>query len=127
MIRNSNYFILSLVLTAAGIFLLFIPRYWLFSGQSLCLHYRLLGIQCPFCGSTRGAYALLHADLLQALRLNFNILILALLYPLFVLRAFSDRAWIIGTTRVILWVLLAGYILIYLARLTGADRWILSP
>jgi len=126
LIRNSDYFILSLLIAVAALVLLFIPGRWLNSGSSWCLHYRLLGVQCPFCGSTRGAFALLHGHIVQALRLNFNILLLALLCPVIVWRAFSQHPLPAKITRIMLWVLLAGYVLLYISRITGADRLILS-
>lgn len=36
----------------------------------ICLFHQLTGLDCPGCGGTRSAYALLHGNLLQALKDN---------------------------------------------------------
>lgn len=60
-----------LVLMAAGlasILYLFNPS--IHSFYPVCQFHRLTGLNCPGCGATRAAYALLHGDLVAALRDN---------------------------------------------------------
>lgn len=116
-IRNTNYFILATFMTAAMVILLLLPAEWLFTGHPLCLHYYLFGVQCPLCGSTRGLYSLLHGNFARAWALNFNVFLLALLYLLVILRAFSNRKWVSLSIRVLLWIMAAGYGILYINRL----------
>ncbi len=116
-IRNTNYFILAGFMTAAMVFLLVVPKEWLFSGHPFCLHYYLFGVQCPLCGSTRGLYSLLHGNFTRAWALNFNVFLLAVLYLLVIIRAFSNRRWVNLSIRSLLWVMAAGYVILYINRL----------
>jgi hypothetical protein len=51
----------------------------------VCQFHRLTGLNCPGCGGTRAAYALLHGDVLAALRDN-ALLVIGL--PLLLARGF---------------------------------------
>jgi hypothetical protein len=57
----------------------------------VCPTKALLGIDCPFCGGLRAAYALLHGDLGGALRYN------ALALVLLVVGGWVAATWVRGT------------------------------
>ncbi|MBN1187711.1 MAG: DUF2752 domain-containing protein [Bacteroidales bacterium] len=50
------------------------------SGLQVCLHYRILGFQCPFCGISRAISSLMHFHFGQAIQYNFAVVPLFLLY-----------------------------------------------
>ena len=58
--------------------LYFIPHAFLFNNsQTLCIHKRMLGFDCPGCGMTRALYSFLHLDFNTALHLNYGVFALA--------------------------------------------------
>ena len=61
------------VLIGVGIMALGLGLFWLLSRFGLgipCLFYRFTGFQCPGCGNSRAALALLRLDFLAALQFN---------------------------------------------------------
>ena len=116
---NWNYLILVSIITAALLLLLFIPRELLFLKSSYCLHYRLLGVQCPLCGMTRGTYSFIHLYFSSAWKYNFNVFLLALIYPVFISRIFNSSPWLKKIEKGLLLLLGAGFLLLYILRLAG--------
>jgi hypothetical protein len=58
------------------------PLNIVFNSQSVCLHYRWFGIQCPFCGLSRAGYEMLHFRLSEAWLYNPLIFYVGWLYTL---------------------------------------------
>jgi hypothetical protein len=72
---------LFILLFIGGIVLLFLPKDFFDSGQSMCLSVVLLDMECYGCGMTRAIQHLIHFDFQQALHYNKLSLIV---FPLFV-------------------------------------------
>jgi hypothetical protein len=116
---NKNYLVLLIVILLSLIIISSIPTEYLFSKPSLCLHYRLFGIQCPFCGTLRAVYCFLHLDFAGSWQYNYNVFFLALLLPILIARIFTGNRWIKRIERIILIILAIGFSLIYIIRLTN--------
>lgn len=64
----------------AGLLLIYLlPDPFINHGHSLCIHYQITGIECPFCGFTRAIHSLMYFNIPDAIRYNFAII------PLFIL------------------------------------------
>ncbi|MFJ7148229.1 DUF2752 domain-containing protein [Streptomyces sp. NPDC100445] len=75
----------------------------------VCPLYRLTGLYCPGCGGLRGVHALVHGDLLTALRDNAPgvaaCLGLAVLWAVWVVRTARGRPFHVAPGRPLLWAL----------------------
>lgn len=101
-----------------AIFWALLPVNFIFNSQSVCFHYKLLGLQCPFCGLSRAAYLLVHLQLAQAWQLNPLIFFIAWLYALEWATLTSIK--LIPVIRKFSWWTGLGLVLlIYGMRLTG--------
>jgi hypothetical protein len=91
----------------------------------LCPLHAMTGLWCPFCGTTRAAYALLHAQ--PALALHDNALFVAAL-PLFVLFWWRQRfAAARPLPRLVMW---AGVVLVLafaVVRNLPQGSWLAPP
>jgi hypothetical protein len=114
---NKNYLVLVIVILLSLIIIDCLPREYLFSRSSICLHYRLFGIECPLCGSLRAVYSFLKLDFAGSFRYNFNVFFLALLLPFLIARIFTNNKLIKRIEKTMLLVLLSGFSLIYIIRL----------
>lgn len=72
----------------AAVLFLFNPVEWRFFPR--CQFHELTGLNCPGCGATRAAHALLHGDFLAAMRDN---VLFVVLLPLFVMLAAVKVFW----------------------------------
>lgn len=59
-----------IVVLAAPLAVMAIPRAVVFSGHTLCLFKLTTGWDCPGCGMTRAVWSALHGDLRAAVRYN---------------------------------------------------------
>jgi len=83
----SLLFIIAGCLIAAAILFLFDPAE--IALYPKCPFYVITGYQCPGCGTLRGLHALLHGQLIQAMRFNF---FMVLSIPLLIFLFFSKKA-----------------------------------
>ena len=86
-----------------------------------CIFHHITGLYCPGCGSTRAIHALLHGDLLGALRFNpltlLFIFILAsygIVYAIYLIKGKSFNASFINPVWI--WLLLAVILLFWVLR-----------
>jgi len=117
---NKNYLILVSIIVTGLVVIFLIPPEFLFSKHSICIHYRILGVQCPFCGTTRAIYSFMHLNFGSAWKFNFNVFPLALLLPIFILRIVNSALLTLRLEKFILLLLAAGYIIIYILRLAAS-------
>ena len=95
-----------------------IPREIVFDKTHLvCIHYYLLGFQCPLCGMTRAVYEFIHFRFQSAINYNPVIIMLPLYFVSDIGTAFLPQKWLKTTKRLILVSILAGLLVLYLFRL----------
>lgn len=70
-----GFIVLLIIITA----LYLVPDKYIFTEESTCIHYNLFGIECPFCGLTRGLHFLLHGSFIEAIKLNPLILLFVII------------------------------------------------
>ncbi len=91
----------------------------------LCPLHELTGLWCPFCGSTRASYALLHGQLNTAL--HDNALFVAAL-PLLVVLGWRWRSSALRPLpRPVFWAGLAVVLAFGVIRNLPAGRWLAPP
>ena len=79
--RRKYKIFLFILLFIGGIVLLFLPKDFFDSGQSICISVVLFDMECYGCGMTRAIQHLIHLDFEQAFYFNKLSLIV---FPLFV-------------------------------------------
>lgn len=79
--RKLKPFVLSGIALLAIVWAL-LPSGVVFESESVCMHYRWLGLQCPFCGLSRAGYEMLHLNIQEAWHLNPLIFYICWLYAL---------------------------------------------
>lgn len=94
---------LTLYLAAPVLFLL-IPTSVFEAGSSLCIFDNLFGVQCPGCGMTRALSALLHGDILTALRYNRSVVVIFPLLCFILVKGVAGElkgsAWLVAAQSV---------------------------
>jgi Protein of unknown function (DUF2752) len=116
---NKNYLVLTIIIILSLILVSSFSSGYLFSNPSICPHYRLFGVQCPFCGLLRAVNCFLKLDFASAWKYNYNVFLLALLFPVFIMQIFTSKKWIKKIERIILIVLAVGFSLIYILRIAN--------
>ena len=107
-----------LIVIITGILLLyFMPETILFSDNPLCLHYRIFGIECPFCGLTRAGYSFLRFQFSKGMHLNPAILPLMLLIVSDIFRRFTRVNTFVYTNKIFLVLTAIAFIVVYIARI----------
>lgn len=88
----------------APVLFLLLPTSFFETGHSICLFQNLFGMQCPGCGMTRAISAMLHGDILSAIRYNRSV---AVVFPLLccilvkgVAGELKGNAWLIAAQSV---------------------------
>jgi hypothetical protein len=73
-LQSNNLILYSRIILALGlIFLFFIPDDYIYKSNSLCIHKKILGFDCPGCGITRALHALLNLEFQTAFNYNFSV------------------------------------------------------
>jgi len=116
---NKNYAVLTIIVFLSLIIVSSLPSEYLFSRPSICLHYRIFGVQCPFCGMLRAVNCFVHFDFIRSWQYNYNVFLMAFLLPVLFMRIFTQNKWIIRTEKVILILLAIGFSLIYIVRIVN--------
>lgn len=102
--RNDKLFF---IIAAFLVLLMYIlPEGFLQNETSVCIHFQFFGIKCPLCGLTRAAHALLHLDLVRAIKYNVGIIPLALLILNDILRR-TTKIPVFSISGKVLWIIAA--------------------
>jgi hypothetical protein len=116
--KSGVFIVLGLLVLAALIFAFDPSRICLFPS---CLFHDLTGLYCPGCGATRATHQLLHGHLLEAIRFNALVVLLApsLLGALLWERLSERRArpWSVNQlSPFLVWTLVSAVLLFGVAR-----------
>ena len=119
-IRLSALFVLVLVVAL-------IPREVLFDETHVvCIHYYLLGFQCPLCGMTRAVHEITHLQFVSAINYNIVVALLPLYLIMDIATIFFKRNWLVQSRKAVVILIIAGLLLLYIFRIinhfTNADK-----
>jgi len=123
-LKLTNQFIRIVVLLILLFILWIIPFDILSGSRPVCVHYHLLGFQCPLCGMTRAVHLFLHFHFLSAMQHN----ILVLFLPFYLLADISSLIlkyeWLYRLKKVLLLLLAAALVVLYGFRMAKHFAWI---
>ena len=105
-----------------------IPHQFLFDETHwVCIHYYLLGFQCPLCGMTRAVHDFMHLQFASAISYNIVVALLPLYLAADIAVIFFKRNQLFVQARKILVILImAGLLLLYIFRIVIHFRVILN-
>lgn len=112
------------VIVLALLVLLFVPFERFSESKSICIHYNLLGIQCPLCGMTRAVHQFLHFRIASALHYNAAVVLLPLYLLVDVVTLFFQRRWLVVARKGVVVSLVVALFLLYLFRIAFYLNWI---
>jgi hypothetical protein len=121
--KSKNQLIRISVISLALLVLILIHFEQLSKSHSVCIHYYLLGFQCPLCGMTRAVHLFMHLQFVSALQYNAVVALL----PLYLIVDFSTyfypQNWLIVAKRVVVILIVAGLIALYAFRIACHFNW----
>lgn len=95
-----------------------IPRRILFDEtHSVCIHYWLLGFQCPLCGMTRAVYEMTHLRFATAINYNAVVALLPLYLVTDIATIYFKQNWLHQVRKTFLFLIIAGLLLLYIFRM----------
>jgi len=95
-----------------------IPRHILFDEtHSVCIHYRLLGFQCPLCGMTRAVYEMTHLRFATAISYNAVVALLPLYLVTDIATIFFKQNRLLQVRKTFLFLIIAALLLLYIFRM----------
>ena len=95
-----------------------IPRRILFDEtHSVCIHYWLLGFQCPLCGMTRAVYEMTHLHFVTAINYNAVVALLPLYLITDIATIFFKQNWLHQVRKTFVLLIIAGLLLLYIFRM----------
>ena len=115
--KSVNHLVRIIVLAVLVLSLFIIPHNWLFQTAPNCIHYKLSGIQCPFCGITRAAYLFSRFHFVAGLHYNPAVFLLPFYFVSDVTAFFYQRKWIITLKRVLTAAIVVSFLLVYAYRI----------
>ncbi len=111
------------VIGAAMLVMFFIPFERFSESQSICIHYNVLGVQCPLCGMTRAVQLFLHFSFASALHYNVVVLLLPLYLLVDVLTCFFYQHWLVLIRKSVVISIFAALLLLYTYRIATQVNW----
>jgi len=90
---------------------------------SVCIHYRLLGVQCPLCGMTHAVHQFMHLRFISAIQYNPVVILLPLYVVFDVATCLFDANWLKGIKKWIVISILASLLALYVYRIGDYFQW----
>ena len=87
------------------------------SQSTICIHYHLLGFQCPLCGMTRAVHQFLHFRFASALHYNVVVFLLPFYLVLDVVTLFFQSSWLKTSKRIAVIAITLAFFILYLYRI----------
>jgi len=85
--------------------------------HSVCIHYWLLGFQCPLCGMTRAVYEMTHLRFATAINYNAVVALLPLYLATDIATLFFKQNWLLQVRKTFLLLIIAGLLMLYAFRI----------
>jgi len=102
-----------------------IPREVLFDeNHVVCIHYYLLGFQCPLCGMTRAVHEFTHLQFASAINYNVVVALLPLYLLMDIATIFFKQPWLVPVRKAIVILIIAGLLLLYIFRTINHFNWV---
>jgi hypothetical protein len=116
--HSKNQLIRIVVIGTLLLLFAFVPFELLFGGnKTICIHYQLLGFQCPLCGLTRAVHQFMHLQIASAVHYNVVVLLLPF-YFLFDLGTFFFRSpGLRIANKITLYAILIAFLILYAVRI----------
>lgn len=113
--RNNKLFVIGII--TGGLLFYILPEAIFYSGNSLCLHYRIFGIECPFCGLTRAGFSFFHFQFSKGMHLNPAILPLMLFIVSEIFRRYTRLPIFVFINKILLVFTAIAFIALYITRI----------
>jgi len=114
----SNQLIRLTIILGLLLIVALIPRQILFDEtHSVCIHYWLLGFQCPLCGMTRAVYEMTHLRFATAINYNAVVALLPLYLATDIATLFFKQNWLLQVRKTFLLLIIAGLLMLYAFRI----------
>lgn len=95
-----------------------IPSDTLFDARNtVCIHHRMFGFECPLCGMTRAVYQFIHLEFSSAFRYNAVIALLPLYLVLDITTLYFHQRWLQAARKGLVILILAAFLLLYCGRI----------
>jgi hypothetical protein len=114
---KGNNIIFLIVIGIALILLFVLPKTVFFSDTIVCMHHKIFGIECPFCGLTRAAYHLSRLNFTSAAHYNLAAFPLGFLILNEVIRRLTRQTYLLKITYALLMITTATFIYLYALRI----------
>ncbi|MFA9389980.1 MAG: DUF2752 domain-containing protein [Prolixibacteraceae bacterium] len=121
---SKNHLIRLIVLGLSVLVVLLIPFDVLFgTAYPLCIHYHILGFECPLCGMTRAVHALVHLQFLSALQYNVVVVLLPVFFVLDIVSFFNHVNWLLKLKKMVVFVIAISFLALYVFRVGTHINW----
>jgi hypothetical protein len=121
--KSTNQFIRIVVLLILLFILWLLPFDVLSDSESVCIHYHLLGFQCPLCGMTRAVHLFLHFHFLSAIQHNILVLFLPFYLLADILSLILKYEWLCRLKKILLLLLAVAFVVLYVFRMAKHFAW----
>ena len=85
----------------------------------VCIHYYLLGFQCPLCGMTRAVHEFTHLQFASAINYNVVVALLPLYLIMDIATIFFKQNGLVLVRKAVVILIIAGLLLLYVFRIVN--------